>query len=284
MKTIKFLAIAAVAAVFAFTSCSGGNGGKIAEVDVTVDNTTIGGKLSQYFTLEDKPYKLRPRDLDFDGLYEVPVELKCIEPLPEDQRAKISLDILDQDGTIISAGNGRIGDSDNDKLRQASPGQTVIITILFDCDKDVYEKAVKIRLSSIVKEVEEETSSSSSVSSGENSAASNNAASNDATSNSAASSSLGEVSESVKSSSSSGSQDWNALLNSYEQYVDKYISFAKKAANGDMSAMSEYPALMEKAREFSNKLSGAQGEMSASQWARYMKITSKMTQAAAAMR
>ena len=25
--------------------------------DVTVDNTTIGGKLSQYFSLEDKTYK-----------------------------------------------------------------------------------------------------------------------------------------------------------------------------------------------------------------------------------
>ena len=85
------------------------------------------------------------------------------------------------------------------------------------------------------------------------------------------------------SSSSSGSQDWDALLNSYEQYVDKYISYMKKAAKGDMSALSEYPALMEKAQDLSNKMSGAQGDTSAAQWARYMKITNKMAQAAANM-
>ena len=57
----------------------------------------------------------------------------------------------------------------------------------------------------------------------------------------------------------------------------------KKAAKGDMSALSEYPALMEKAQDLSNKMSGAQGDMSAAQWARYMKITNKLTQAAANM-
>lgn len=53
----------------------------------------------------------------------------------------------------------------------------------------------------------------------------------------------------------------------------------KKAAKGDASAMAEYPSLMEKVQEYSNRISGAQGEMSASQWARYMKITTKMTTA-----
>ena len=83
--------------------------------------------------------------------------------------------------------------------------------------------------------------------------------------------------------SSSGSQDWDALLDSYEEYVDKYISYVKKAAKGDMSALSEYPALMEKAQEFSEKMQNAQGDMSSSQWSRYMRITNKMTQAAANM-
>lgn len=78
----------------------------------------------------------------------------------------------------------------------------------------------------------------------------------------------------------SGSQDWDALLNSYEQYVDKSISYMKKAEKGDMSALDEYPALMEKAQEFSEKMENAQGDMSASQWRRYMKITKKMTKAA----
>jgi len=86
--------------------------------------------------------------------------------------------------------------------------------------------------------------------------------------------------DSYSSSSSSGSQDWDALLDSYDQYVDKYISYVKKAAKGDMSALAEYPSLMQKAQEFSEKMKGAQGDMSASQWARYIEITNKMTKAA----
>ena len=54
----------------------------------------------------------------------------------------------------------------------------------------------------------------------------------------------------------------------------------KKASNGDMTTMAEYAGLMQKAQELSDKISGAQGDMSASQWARYMKITTKMTTAA----
>ena len=70
---------------------------------------------------------------------------------------------------------------------------------------------------------------------------------------------------------------------SYENYVDKYISYVKKAAKGDMTALAEYPSLMEKAQEFSDKLQRAQGDMSASQWARYNKISMKMMKAAQEM-
>ena len=90
-------------------------------------------------------------------------------------------------------------------------------------------------------------------------------------------------SDTETSSSSSGSEDWDALLTSYERYVDKYISYVKKAAKGDMTALAEYPSLMEKAQEFSDKLQRAQGEMSASQWARYNKISMKMMKAAQEM-
>lgn len=80
-------------------------------------------------------------------------------------------------------------------------------------------------------------------------------------------------------SEASGSEDWDSLLDSYEKYVDKYISYVKKAAKGDMSALSEYPDLLEKAQEFSSKMENAQGEMSSSQWSRYMKITNKLARA-----
>lgn len=87
----------------------------------------------------------------------------------------------------------------------------------------------------------------------------------------------------VDTSSSSGSKDWDALLDSYEKYVDKYVSYVKKAAKGDMTALAEYPSLMKKAQEFSDKLQNAEGDMSASQWTRYNNISMKMMKAAQEM-
>lgn len=85
-------------------------------------------------------------------------------------------------------------------------------------------------------------------------------------------------------SSSSDSEDWDAVLNSYDKYVDQYISLLKKAKNGDMNALTEYPALMEKAQNLSDKMANAKDNMSPSQWAKYNKITMKMAKAAEELR
>lgn len=78
----------------------------------------------------------------------------------------------------------------------------------------------------------------------------------------------------------STSEDWDALLDSYDSYVTKYVSLVKKAAEGDLGALAEYPELAEKAQEISERMEKAQGEMSPSQWAKYMKIAQKMMSAA----
>ena len=49
--------------------------------------------------------------------------------------------------------------------------------------------------------------------------------------------------------------------------------------NGDMSAMNEYVALLEKAQRLSEKLEDAQSDMTTAQMNRYLKITQKMTNA-----
>ena len=90
--------------------------------------------------------------------------------------------------------------------------------------------------------------------------------------------------EEVAESSSSSSEDWDAALDSYEKYVDKYIALLKKASKGDMTAMAEYPALLQQAEEFGDKLSGAKGNLTASQAARYSKIQMKMLKAAQEMK
>lgn len=89
--------------------------------------------------------------------------------------------------------------------------------------------------------------------------------------------------EEETSTTSTASNDFDEVLDSYEEYVDQYVSYMKKAANGDMSALTEYPALMEKAQEVSKKLEDSKNEMSAAQASRYMQITNKMTAAATQM-
>lgn len=84
-------------------------------------------------------------------------------------------------------------------------------------------------------------------------------------------------------SSDDGSEDWDAVLDEYENYVDKYIALLKKANQGDMSALTEYAGMMEKAQELGEKMEKAQGEMSSKQWGRYSKILQKMMNAAQSM-
>lgn len=260
MKTFKLIMVAFWA--LAIVSCGGKKGGD--SFEVSVDNTTIGGKLSSYFTLVDKTYKYKKGIVD-----EVNVELQCIEPLPENLKAYIAVEVLDEDGNVISARKADAWSfSDYDVLRQASSGQTV--TIKIENHENVGEEIpAKIRLSSIVEE-DDEINGSNSLTSDENSSDDDVA-------------SILDESDDDIISTSSGSEDWDNLLQSYEQYVDKYISYLKKASKGDMTALSEYPALMQKAQEFGDKMKNAQSNMSASQWAKYNKITMKMLEAAQEM-
>jgi len=146
MKTIKIVMVALMALIIA--SCGGKKGGD--SFEVSVDNTTIGGKLSSYFTLVDKTYKYKKGIVD-----EVNVELQCIEPLPENLKAYIAVEVLDEDGNVISARKADAWSfSDYDVLRQASSGQTV--TIKIENHENVGEEIpAKIRLSSIVEEDDE---------------------------------------------------------------------------------------------------------------------------------
>lgn len=84
----------------------------------------------------------------------------------------------------------------------------------------------------------------------------------------------------VDEETSASASDVDDMLNEYERFVDKYIALYKKAANGDMSAMSEYAQYMESAESLSDKIDRCAGEMNAAQTKRYMEITNKMTKAA----
>ncbi len=85
------------------------------------------------------------------------------------------------------------------------------------------------------------------------------------------------------SSSASSSADWNKVLDSYEQYADKYIAVMKKVSAGDASAYAEMAELLQQCNDLSEKLEAANDDMNPSQIARFQKIMNKFATAAAAL-
>ena len=256
MKNINAFLFAVLALLL--TACSGSGLKPVSE--------KIQGPLGEYFEVVTKDYKAK------DG--KVSIEIKRIKDgLPEPWKEGMevgyggetctplfSIEFQDGDGNVVGKDAADIV-MDADELKAiVALGVDESATITFNSEDD----AVKFKMSSTF-EVNPKDDSTSVVSDG----------GSDSEDESALSDDEGEV-----GSSATGSEDWDALLDSYDSYVTKYIAFAKKAANGDLNAISEYAALMEKAQELSDKMSGAKGDMSASQWARYMKITARLTNAA----
>lgn len=75
----------------------------------------------------------------------------------------------------------------------------------------------------------------------------------------------------------SGSEDWDALLVTYEEYTNQIISEIRKGT--DNMDLSNYTSLIEKAQKLSDKMEKAESSMSASQLTRFNKITLKLSQA-----
>jgi len=280
MKTFKYLTIAVMA--ISLASCGGKkNSDENKKIVLTPETTNIKGDLGDYFEVVDRDYtvtddwgdmvsvEVKRTDMDYS------FDLKGVEPYGTSGRgvtgnAGFGIEILDEDGNVIektaATASGLSGMYSSDDMKEAlklKAGETGTVRWSFHFDSD--KKPAKFRLTSSYEEVDSSNWDSESSSSDEDA------------------SSLSEDDDFSSSSSSSDSEDWDALLESYEEYVDKYISYMKKAAKGDMNALSEYPALLEKAQEFSEKMQNAQGAMSSSQWSRYIKITNKMTKAAQEM-
>jgi hypothetical protein len=75
------------------------------------------------------------------------------------------------------------------------------------------------------------------------------------------------------------SEDWDKIIDDYEEYVDEYIKFVRSIDYEDSSSMSEYATLLEKAERLSSKLERAENDLSKSQLSRMTKIQNKMNNA-----
>lgn len=282
MKVLKYLSFAVL--LLCLASCGKGD-----ENSVTLKVETELGPLADYIKVTDQEVVVKMSDEKEDGadckVITSSLALEVIKSVASNHSFYFDVVVLDKDhveiGTlpyfniesisdydngdltnVLLAGSLRAQMKDSDKVAEITPEDQEEMNKIFK--EGVY---IVIKPNDPNAKFEEYKGKSSSAEVVESS---------DDT--------IAEDEDIAVSSSSSSSQDWDAMLDSYEEYVDNYISLLKKAANGDKSAMAEYPALMKKAQEFSNEMKNAQGSMSASQLARYTKISTKMLKAAQEMR
>ena len=282
MKVLKYLSFAVL--LLCLASCGKGD-----ENSVTLKVETELGPLADYIKVTDQEVVVKMSDEKEDGadckVITSSLALEVIKSVASNYSFHFDAVVLDKDhveiGTLPSFDVESIYDSDNGDLSdvllagslRAQMKDSDKVAEITPEDQEELNKIFKEGAYIVIKPIDPDAKYE------EYKGKSSNAEvveSSDDT--------IAEDEDIAVSSSSSSSQDWDAMLDSYEEYVDNYISLLKKAANGDRSAMAEYPALMKKAQEFGNEMKNAQGSMSASQLARYTKISTKMLKAAQEMR
>lgn len=264
MRQKTLISCLAIAAGMIITSC-GGSKKENKEIVLKPATTEVSGDMEGCFEVVDRQYKA------IGDIYKlISVEVKRTdEELPFELGSRelwsysesgimaavkvgFGIEFLDADGNVLdkvsASGSGFSGSYSPDEAKdiiKLKEGRTN--TIRFKVNRDA-EKAISFRLTSAFEEHEGQTSSSSS--SSRRSSASN--------------------------STSGGTSDVDAVLDSYEEYVDSYIKLLKKAKAGDLSAMSEYGEMLQHATELQEKLDKSKGDFSAAQLKRFNKIISKM--------
>lgn len=79
------------------------------------------------------------------------------------------------------------------------------------------------------------------------------------------------------------SGDCPAAMDEYDKFVDQYVSYMKKAANGDVTALAEVSSLMSQAEKVGGELAATQGDLTVDCLKKYNEINKKMTDAAMEM-
>lgn len=239
-------------------SCGGNSKKENEEIVVKPFSTEIKGDLKGYYELADKDVTIQP-----DGLnYKITVELKrnakdvpfdkddtspygCIND--KNARFGIGIEFLDENDNILFSKNATEGGingpySDKDVQALIRLGKDESSTIRWNIGAGLIEDngvPAKIRITSALEN--------------------------------------GKGSSKTEAKAEvSSDNEWDSLLDEYENYCTKLASMSKKVMGGDYSAMEEYSSLLEQAESLQSRLEDAKSDMTTAQAARLNKIASKM--------
>lgn len=267
MKNVKYLGLALMT-VCLLSSCGGGGksgNAKSEPIVVKPAQVQLKGDLSSYFEVVEKGYNINADENSYSRNAMITVELKRIggnmpfkpaEGNPfgtnggEKYHYGFGIELLDENGSPVQIkpanSGGMSGPYSNDDLTtiiKLAAGETGYIRWSFS--QDEVAKAKSFRITSAL----------------EKSSGSVNAQASEET-------------------SATDTKKWDDILVSYEKYIDQYIKLYKKAQGGDVSAITEYASMMEKANDLTEKLQGAGDELTAAQAKKFAKLQTKLANAA----
>jgi hypothetical protein len=271
MKSMNLNIYFAIVIAILFASCGGSGSSdkkKSGDFNLAVEKT-LSGPFSESYEVTNAVLKISEEAFGTKLLVEIKRTSSELPLNPNDAQVCgvgagktfewcISADILGESNLPIETNLDKYGYEPFEKALSLKDGETIWLEFSLGYDSELEKepsKAKKVKLTSSMEE-RDLSSSTSSVSS-------------DNDDNSTV--------------ESSGNEDWDAVLKSYESYIDQYIKLAKKAKNGDASAMTEYVSMMEKASDLATKMQNAGDDLSSTQMAKFVKLQTKLANAALEM-
>ncbi len=228
-------------------------GSKITEVTVKNKSTDINGYLNGYLEVVDGSYKISMVENNLI----LNVKLKVVKQLEESELYEISAELLDESdmplsglGTFLASYMNFSDDIDkiNDALKEGTGEITV--KLIYSVGEDNSKESEALKIAS-------EKAKSFSINS--------------------------KIKDDVTISENNGDKNWEKILTDYESYTNQCIKLLKKANSGDVSAMTEYLEVLQKAQDIQESFLEAEDDITTAQMERFMKIQQKLIDATSDM-
>lgn len=254
MKTKNL--IAALLITVTFAACS-----HKTSSDVKPQTTAVDGYLNGYFEIADGSYKIEDNN---ENAWIIKVKVKAIKPMTAknlgfDNYCPFSLSFVDDKGAPLTG---------------------------FDNFQTTFTNNDMDKLSSILKQGSGETWISFSEIMGESTLylpkniSMFNISSHWMT-DSTATTGKESSDKSTASDDKTSDEDWDKLIADYKDYMNQYIDLMKKANDGDESAMTQYPEMLDKANQVATDIQNAGSKVSATQMSKFLKMETELMAKAA---
>jgi len=229
---------------------------------VTPEKTSVSGDLNGYIEVLDNEYELIE-----DWGAKISIKIKALQPYPnvnsDNFELKLLVSLLSENGMPVSGTSDLDIEYDSKEklfslIRSGTGEEVILLKSSFGYSaEDHAEKVKKFSISSSL--IPKEKSSNAAQNTDEE---------------------WEWDDDDEEDENTSNNEDWDKLLDDYEDYVTKLIQLQKKANDGDISALTDMASLMEKAEKLEDSLSDAEDDLSPAQIQRLLKINQKIMESA----